>query len=133
MYKIVGALLFVSCNNPFYSADCKCSSVAIQVQIIDVSGRSLVADSIEYKFENEDVEVIRKDTNGTIFGELGSHSGSYVVRAYYKGNVSDPIELVVGMGGPSDCRRPSTKKLTIEFKDNEYNSYELRRIGGCGE
>lgn len=133
MYRIIGALLFVSCNNPFYSADCKCSSAAIQVQIIDESGRSLIPDSIQYKFENEDIEVIRKEANGTIYGDVGNHPGNYVVRVYYKGNVSDSIELVVGMGGPSDCRRPSTKKLTIEFKDNEYNSYELRRIGGCGE
>lgn len=130
---IIMVILISSCDAPFGSVDCKCSTQAVKVNLVDENGNVLSADSIKYIFESDTIESIKRDSEGTVIGDVGYHAGDYKIWVYYKGNVTDTIEVTINMGGPSDCRRPSTKRVEIIFNENEYDSYKLSKIGGCGE
>lgn len=108
-------------------------SVALEISARGTNGSEITLDSIKYKYGNAQIEIIKKDTAGSIDGFIGYDVGEYKVWAYYGRVISDTVVTNVEMSGPDDCRRPSTKKIEFKFEDGGYQGKTLSEIGGCGE
>jgi hypothetical protein len=122
----------IACSTETQS-ECSCMGVALEISASGTNGSEITLDSIKYKYKNGQVETIVKDADGNIDGFVGYDVGEYKVWVYYGETVSDTAIMSVEMGGPDNCRRPSTEKIEFKFENGNYQGMALSKIGGCGE
>lgn len=127
----VAITFILSCSDKI-TAGCSCMSTALEVNAIGKENSSISLDSIQYIYDNGEIETIHVSATEHFDGFVGSKAGEYKVWAFYNGLKSEMVTVDVEMAGPDDCRLPSTKKITFQFED-EYKGNQIGSLAGCDE
>jgi|LSQX01.2.fsa_nt_gb hypothetical protein len=128
----VGIIFILSCSEEKITAGCNCMSIALEVNAIGKDSTTISLDSIQYIFNNGEIETIVLSSEDNFDNIVGFQAGEYQVWAFYNGLQSETVTVDVEMAGPENCRLPSTKRITFQFED-EYKGSLLEKIGNCSE
>lgn len=128
----IGVIFILSCSEEKIIGGCYCDTVALEVNAIGKDSTTISLDSIQYIYNNGEIETIDLSSEENFDGIVGSKAGEYQVWAFYNGEKSEVMTVDVEMAGPENCSRPSTKRITFQFEDKLKESL-LEKIASCSE
>jgi len=128
----IGVIFILSCSEEKIIGGCYCDTVALEVNAIGKDSTTISLDSIQYIYNNGEIETIDLSSEENFDGIVGSKAGEYQVWAFYNGEKSEVMTVDVEMAGPENCSRPSTKRITFQFED-KFKESLLEKIASCSE